>query len=80
MIYFLKKPNEEGKITFLYKNEEYIETCNSYLLESYEDGSFLYMIPSNEYKDYNDDPDYLGTHNTIKNPYSEAKNNVVFME
>lgn len=80
MIYFLKRPDEDGKITFLYKNEEYIETCNSYLLEAYSDGSFLYMIPSDDYKSYNDDPDYLGTHNTIKAPYSEDKNNVVFME
>ena len=80
MIYFLKKPNEEGKITFLYKNEEYIETCNSYLLKAYSDGSFLYMIPTDDYKSYKDDPDYLGTHNTIKAPYSEDKNNVVFMQ
>jgi len=80
MIYFLKRPDEEGKITFLYKNEEYIETCNSYLLESYPDGSFLYMIPTDDYKSYNDDPDYLGTQNTIKAPYSKDKNNVVFMQ
>ena len=80
MIYFLKRPDEEGKITFLYKNEEYIETCNSYLEASYPDGSFLYMIPTNDYKSYKDDPDYLGTRNTIKAPYSEDKNNVVFMQ
>ena len=80
MIYFLKKPDAEGKITFLYKNEFYMETCNSYMVEAYEDGTFLYMIPTDDYKSYNDDPDYLGTHNTIKAPYSEDKNNVVFME